>query len=450
MQKSILAGVLCLFFLFPQSAGADIKDYVPIVKPRIYETTEATFLAIAKYFDDAKLPDVAAIFKAFARGGHGSGFVIVDSDGKNYIITNRHVVNTAERVDLKFKRPDGTVRTHEDCPILFVDDQMDVAIVEFPHSQKVFDVALEIEPGIQTDGSEVWSAGYPGLLGRPGWQFAKGTVTNQRAEVREMADPALTHVIQHTASIDPGNSGGPLLITDAEAPAGYRVVGINTWSITNRQNTFFSLPGSAILVVLEKAKRAQQVKGDEKALLQELVRNCKILAAELSSEHPDDSTVQDYVSYEFVGRRGFQSYQELASLYHGPGGDRGPSWAQVFGENPFTAMRRALFPHPARRQCLWRTNQKRGDRRRLPCGRPCQSRPASPHLATLGMGEVHGIPSLGSVPSAVHRLCLRIERYRHGRLARNRGPQEEGPKQGTDGLRGSDGRPWLVAPLVVG
>lgn len=284
----------------------------------------------------------------------------MDDDGSNYIFTNRHVVNTAERVDLHFQKPDGTVQVFQDCPILYVDDQFDVALVEFPHSQKVFERGLKIESEIQTDGSELWSAGFPGLLGRPGWQFAKGTVTNQTAYVPELADPSLSYVIQHTASIDPGNSGGPLLITDSDSPAGFRVVGINTWGISNRQNTFFSLPSSALLAVLAKAKEARRIKGSAELLNAELVRNCKILAAELASEHPDSAVVSEYVSYEFVGRRGFQSFQEVASLTAGPSGDRGATWDQLFFDyNPFETMRHALFLH------FWYEVVSRGERSTL-------------------------------------------------------------------------------------
>jgi serine protease Do len=48
--------------------------------------------------------------------------------------------------------------------------------------------------------------------------------------------------IQHTAQVDPGNSGGPLLVQDKGAPAGYAVAGINTLSFRRRQAANYSLP----------------------------------------------------------------------------------------------------------------------------------------------------------------------------------------------------------------
>lgn len=103
------------------------------------------------------------------------------------------------------------------------------------------------------DGQEVWSAGFPGLGGEPVWQFGKGTVTNSSARIKELIDPSISTVIQHSAEIDRGNSGGPLLVAAANS-AGYAVVGVNTWKAAYRQNTNFAVPVSAILEWIKNLK----------------------------------------------------------------------------------------------------------------------------------------------------------------------------------------------------
>jgi serine protease Do len=59
--------------------------------------------------------------------------------------------------------------------------------------------------------------------------------------------------IQHTAQIDPGNSGGPLLIQAPDLPAGYAVAGINTLSARFRQAANFSIPMDRVQAFLDSA-----------------------------------------------------------------------------------------------------------------------------------------------------------------------------------------------------
>jgi len=121
---------------------------------------------------------LALIFRSFAQGGHGSGFIITDRNGENYIITNSHVVAHVEKVNVEILKYDGTSQLYVNCPILYIDDEIDLAVLQFPNKEKIFSQGIKIDSKLKKDGTEVWSAGYPGLLGRPSWQFAKGNITN--------------------------------------------------------------------------------------------------------------------------------------------------------------------------------------------------------------------------------------------------------------------------------
>jgi serine protease Do len=59
--------------------------------------------------------------------------------------------------------------------------------------------------------------------------------------------------IQHTAQVDPGNSGGPLLIVQASSPGGYAVVGINTLSALWRQAANYAIPSATARTFISAA-----------------------------------------------------------------------------------------------------------------------------------------------------------------------------------------------------
>ena len=308
MRRKVAVLVMACTLLVPAlgAIAADLRQYVGIIRPEFNDQTKQLFLSLADGWKAQGQQDLADYFTNWAHGAwHGSGWVFVDSDGSNFIITNRHVAQQAERIDFELQEPDGSVQTYNNCPILYIDDAIDLAVAQFPNGQKVYSQSFPINPNVQADGQEVWSAGYPGLLDQAGWQFAKGNVTNGQARVSQLLDPKISYVIQHSASIDPGNSGGPLLLRNDKSPVGYEVVGVNTWSITNRQNTFFSIPGGPIRSVLDKAKAARELATDTAQLKSRLEKDCKILAAELGSETPDNSRLGQFISYAFVGNLGY-------------------------------------------------------------------------------------------------------------------------------------------------
>lgn len=339
MKNKIILIILLLICI--NISYGNIRDYITIVKPVLYKEMSDNFLSISKYFEDEEEFGLADIFRSFANGGHGSGFIITDSNGENFIITNRHVVIYAEQVNIEIQKLDGSKIEFFNCPVIYIDDELDLAVLQFPDREKVFNRALEIETEIITDGEEVWSAGFPGLLGRPSWQLAKGNITNQQAWIEEMINTDVSYIIQHSASIDPGNSGGPLLIKNNTSESEYSVVGINTWLANNRNNTFFSIPSKNIETVLERAKYAEELKNNEDELRKELINSCNILSAELSSETPDLQKVDKIISYSFVAEEGLESY---TSIVNSSDDDEADTWRfNFFNYSPLETMRKAVF-----------------------------------------------------------------------------------------------------------
>ena len=341
-KKAAVAMVAILFLVAAGQAHADLKEYVGIIRPELNEKTKRMFQDLSDYFKSKGQQGEADYFASWAQGAwHGSGWVLIDEDGSNYIITNRHVAQQAERIDFQLEQPDGSMKSYDNCPILYIDNDVDLAVAQFPEGKKVYDRGFSLNMEIQPDGQEVWSAGFPGLLGQAGWQFSRGDITNSRARVPQLIDPKISHVIQHSASIDPGNSGGPLLLKNPRSPLGYDVVGVNTWSIRNRQNTFFSIPSKAVRMILDKAKAARDMKADQEKLKARLVKNCKILAAELGSESRDYDRLMKFISYAFVGNLGWSCWNaDVATMSSAQ--DRSESQKRFFDE-PVETMRYSIF-----------------------------------------------------------------------------------------------------------
>lgn len=137
----------------------------------------------------------------------GSGFVI---DASGYIVTNNHVIEGADEIDVIFA--DGKTFPAEligrdpdtDIAVLKIEAPQDLPFVEFANSD-------EIEVG-----DWVIAIGNPFGLGG---SVSAGIVS---ARNRDINAGAYDDFIQTDAAINKGNSGGPLFTLDG------RVVGVNT------------------------------------------------------------------------------------------------------------------------------------------------------------------------------------------------------------------------------
>jgi len=210
LNKKVLLSILIINVF---SAYAQIRDLVGVVRPDINPQV-VTFLKDFQSELKAKsYTSYANEIDNYLAGSFGSGFIYVDADGNNYVVTNRHVVGESKTASIEFENPEtGAVTKFENLTIAAFDDEIDVAILSFASGAKPFKKGLSFATEKVTDGMEVYSAGFPGLGGKPLWQFGKGTVTNSSARIKELINPEISVLIQHSAEVDAGNSGGPLLI----------------------------------------------------------------------------------------------------------------------------------------------------------------------------------------------------------------------------------------------
>ncbi len=242
---------LLLLFLSVH-AYSQIREYVFVVRPAYSSSTNAFFSEVGEALEAEGYESLVERQADREDGRFGSGFLFVDEDGSVYAVTNRHVIAGADSVILQQERPDGSLQSSKNNRIAAVDDSLDLALVRVEASD-AFSEGLQFADEVPADGTDVWSAGYPGLGGDPAWQFGKGNITNSRARIEELMNPDKSTLIQHSAPVDPGNSGGPLLVAVGDESDAYMVVGINTWKAFSRQAANFAVPAPVVRAFIQNS-----------------------------------------------------------------------------------------------------------------------------------------------------------------------------------------------------
>lgn len=157
----------------------------------------------------------------------GSG-VVVDRAG--YILTNNHVVDKADRIQVKFPGD----YTEYDAKVVGVDAPTDLAVIKVEGKHNVVPAKIGNSDAVNVGD---WAI----AIGSP-FGFNE-TMTAGIISAKERDIPGDTsqfqHFLQTDAAINPGNSGGPLLNIRGE------VIGINT-AIASRSGGYqgigFALP----------------------------------------------------------------------------------------------------------------------------------------------------------------------------------------------------------------
>jgi S1-C subfamily serine protease len=155
--------------------------------------------------------------------GAGSGFVIAP-DG--YILTNSHVVRQAKRIEVELT--DGS---RFSASLVGEDPATDLAVIRANGSGLAYTTLGDSE--VLRVGQLVIAMGNP-----LGFQstVSTGVVSALGRALRTQQGRLIENIVQHTAPLNPGNSGGPLL--DSRG----RVVGINTAIIALAQGIGFAIP----------------------------------------------------------------------------------------------------------------------------------------------------------------------------------------------------------------
>jgi serine protease Do len=160
----------------------------------------------------------------FGRGGNdealseralGSGFVV---DPSGYVLTNRHVVNGADQVQVTLANGH-----HYKAKVVGQDARTDVALLKIEPRETLTALPLGDSDNTQV-GQWVMAVGNPFGLGGNSVTVGVVSFKGRALDLSEHGTPI--DMLQTDAAINPGNSGGPLINARGEA------VGINTLIMT--------------------------------------------------------------------------------------------------------------------------------------------------------------------------------------------------------------------------
>ncbi|MCR9076587.1 MAG: trypsin-like peptidase domain-containing protein [bacterium] len=147
----------------------------------------------------------------------GAGWVF---DQRGHIVTNAHVVQSARRVSVEFS--DGRV---ERGRVIGLDPYTDIAVIKLDASSLLFPAQRSLRRLPQI-GERIYAFGSPF-----GFKFSmsEGIVSGLGREANgSNVIGGYTNYIQTDAAVNPGNSGGPIVNTDAQ------VIGMNVAIATAR------------------------------------------------------------------------------------------------------------------------------------------------------------------------------------------------------------------------
>ncbi|MET3617928.1 S1-C subfamily serine protease [Peptoniphilus olsenii] len=173
--------------------------------------------------------------------GVGSGVIV---DEKGYILTNAHVVKLNNQIVDKV-----TVRLNNETDLegktIWADEMIDLAIVKINSQEKLNAAVLGDSDALQI-GQAAVAIGNPISL-----QFSQsvtqGIISGLDRYVGAVSGGGyMTGLIQTDASINGGNSGGPLLNAKGE------VVGINTIKVQSAEGLGFSIPINFIKPIIKQ------------------------------------------------------------------------------------------------------------------------------------------------------------------------------------------------------
>jgi S1-C subfamily serine protease len=187
-------------------------------------------------------------YRPVPQQGQGSGFIL---DNQGHILTNNHVVEGAQSVEVTLANKKKYKAT-----VLLTDKSHDIALLQINNVPDLTPATLADSTHLAV-GQQVYAIGNPfGFQGT----MTRGIISALRS-VQLPSGVKIDNAIQTDASVNPGNSGGPLLNSHGE------VIGITTMIATNPNGNAdqsagigFAIPISTARTVLDDFARYGRVR----------------------------------------------------------------------------------------------------------------------------------------------------------------------------------------------
>lgn len=172
--------------------------------------------------------------------GSGSGFLI-SQDG--YIVTNNHVVSGASTIEIFLNDRDDSIPAQ----LIGKSECLDIAVLKIRGNDYNY---FEFNTDDIQIGTEIRSGGYP--LGDSEFTLTNGIVSKVDSN-SEHTWAYVQESFEHTATINPGSSGGPIFDND------YQVIGVSYAG--NIYNQYFAIKSSLVSDEVDSLKLNQETIG---------------------------------------------------------------------------------------------------------------------------------------------------------------------------------------------
>jgi serine protease Do len=277
--RTTILGLVVVFSLMAENAQQPSLRWLSQSLERLVQQVSPAVVQISAQGLGARGGEEALSGQVRAERGSGSG-VIIDPDG--YIVTNAHVVSLSSYIQVLLPGKDLDKKYHSilkpagkivQAELVGLDRETDIAVLKVPVTGL---------PALKLGDSEALQQGELVLaVGSPfGLQnsITMGVVSSVARQVRP-DDPMI--YIQTDASINSGNSGGPLLNAEGE------VVGINTFILSETGGNIgvgFAAPSAIVRNVYEQIRKHGRVRRGQIGLIVQTINPALAAALELPNE----------------------------------------------------------------------------------------------------------------------------------------------------------------------
>ncbi|MBQ3061135.1 MAG: serine protease [Lachnospiraceae bacterium] len=189
----------------------------------------------------------------------GSGIIIGENDDELLIVTNNHVVEDTDKVQITFADGESYEAT-----VKGTDASVDLAVCSVSKKDLKDETVKAIKIAVIGDSSKLRTGELAIAIGNAlgyGQSVTKGCISALSREVK--IDQTTYTAIQTDAAINPGNSGGALLNGKGE------VIGINSAKLASEdvEGMGYAIPVSKVLPIIQELMNKEHIPDEEKGYL---------------------------------------------------------------------------------------------------------------------------------------------------------------------------------------
>ncbi len=232
------AGTIMLFFHFsPENSGDSVTNVTRLEK-EVTITDSGIADAVEKVYDSVVIVRTYRRNELYATG---TGFVYKKNKNTYYLLTNYHVIQDGDKVDIVFT--DGKTGT---VTVTGGDKYSDIAVLTY-ETEDVLEISNIGSSVDMRVGDTVFAIGTPLDSNVYSWSVTRGVLSGKDRDVEVSTNNSddydwIMQVLQTDAAINSGNSGGPLCNSNGE------VIGI-----TNMKLITEGVEGMGFAIPIEEA-----------------------------------------------------------------------------------------------------------------------------------------------------------------------------------------------------